>query len=272
MSKPERPREAMRAARFAERISTRIWQETPSPTNPYVADEVRCHGYELRDLMLRRSLPDTVYLLLRGELPNPEQSRLLERLSIALINPGPRSAACRAAVACGVGRTDPAHLLPVGLMTLEQATEVEAAMRFLRRQRSSDPAAVAAELHGESEPDRHQPGWPQAPGFGRNHGSADPWLAQIAEDLADLPAAGACLRWARDFTTALSPRDIGWLPHGLAAAVLADLGFPPRSGPGLYQWLRLPGILAHGLEYANKDITALPYVDDSHYDIHTEPD
>ena len=63
---------------------------------------------------------------------------------------------------------------------------------------------------------------------------------------------------------------MGWLSVGVAAAVFADLGFHPRYGAGLFQLLSAPGLLAHGMEQANKPITAMPFVSDNAYVIDYE--
>jgi citrate synthase len=63
----------------------------------------------------------------------------------------------------------------------------------------------------------------------------------------------------------LAARSLGWLNTGVVAAVLVDLGFHPRDGAGVFQLLGAPGLLAHGMELANKPVTAMPYVDDEHY-------
>ena len=61
------------------------------------------------------------------------------------------------------------------------------------------------------------------------------------------------------------------LKTGLCAAVLAELGFQPRQGCGLMQLLAAPGLLAHGVEYANKPFTSMLFEPDENYEIDYEP-
>ncbi|MBF0585185.1 MAG: hypothetical protein HQL80_13270, partial [Magnetococcales bacterium] len=103
---------------FAEQISTRIWQEIPSEENPYLAKASFCHGYDLMSLMEKCSFEDVVLLLLQGELPTPERRELFRHLMVALVNPGPRHPATRAAISAGVGKSDPVHILPIALTIL----------------------------------------------------------------------------------------------------------------------------------------------------------
>lgn len=257
-----------RGEAFAQRPATRIWEELAAAENPYAAAGARCHGYDLLELMTKRSFVDVLYLLFQGELPSPEQARLLEQLMIALINPGPRHPATRAAMCAGVGKTDTGQILPIALTTLSGAhlgaAEIEASMRFLRSELKNDPASSARNLLARVRPPA-EGDWHLAPGFGCRFGGIDPLVTQQARMLAELPAAGKCLAWGNAFAQILREQGQGWLATGLAAATFADLGFQPRFGPGLFQLLTAPGLLAHGLEMANKPLTALPFIKDEDY-------
>jgi citrate synthase len=257
----------LRDAHFAERIATRIWNEQPSAANPYIAEQCFCHGYDLFDLIRRRSFSDVVYLLLRGELPEPETARLLEATLVGLINPGPRHPATRAAMLAGVGKTDTAHMLPIALMVLGGETgakDVSASMRFIRRHAREAPAILAESLL-DSKPRPAEGDWRIAPGFGSHFGGVDLIPQRMASGLMDLPASGEALRWGQAFADRVSGAGLGWLITGVAAAAFLDLGFHPRAGVGLFQLASAPGLLAHGLELSNKPITALPFVGQDRY-------
>ncbi len=245
---------------FAERTSTKIYLEQASDDNPYIASGAFCHGYDVSELMAKRSFADVFYLLFRGELPRPEEVQILEQLMIALINPGPRHPATRAAMNAGIGKTDPAHILPIGAALLGGEHHggglVEESMRFLRKQQNTD-AAVCAATHVESST--------PTPGFGAYYGGVDLLASKYAAQLAQLPGAGKALQWGNQLSCALEAKGMGWLMPGVAAAVLSDLGFQPKLGVCLYQLMGAPGLVAHGVELANKPITAMPFVADDNY-------
>lgn len=181
---------------FVKRTATRIWQEIPSADNPYIAAQSLCHGYDLIELMQKRSFVDVLYLLFRGELPSIDEAKLLETLMVSFINPGPRHPATRAAMNAGVGKTDPALILPIALTTLSgtynAAGTLETAMRFLRKQQRQTAEEVASRLFEESE-QPEEGDWHIAPGFGRYYSGIDLISTNIAEYLASLPGAGTAL-------------------------------------------------------------------------------
>jgi len=258
---------------YAQRATTRLWQELPAADNAYITAQSRCHGYDLMALMQKRSFVEVLYLLFRGELPTPEEAAMLEALMVGFINPGPRHPATRAAMNAGIGKTDPTLILPIALTTLSgkhnAAGSLEEGMRFLRKQRRQPAQEIALRMLAETahpaEGDCHI-----APGFGSLYNGVDLMSTQVAAQLLPMPGAGATLKWGQQFAQALADAGLGWLATGVVAAVLTDLGFQPRAAAGLYQIISAPGLFAHGVEQANKPMTGMPFIDDEDYIIEYE--
>ncbi len=253
---------------FTERQATKIWREEPHPENPYVAINSTCHGYDMLELMKKRNFIDIFFLLFNAKLPAKEQTELLDCLMIALINPGPRHPATRAAMNAGIGKTDSCHILPISLGILSGthlgAGEIEGSMRFIRKHLNKDPESVVESLLSNHKiPSKGD--WHPAPGFGNRFSAVDELSHQVARHFLTLKGAGKCLHWGNAFSAALSPHQMGWLSTGVAAATFADLGFHPRNGAGLFQILSAPGLLAHGMEMTTKPITAMPFLKDEDY-------
>lgn len=253
---------------YAKKISTKIWHEQPSEQNPYIAQQSRCHGYDLIELVKGRSYVEVLYLLFRGELPTEQEAAIFEQLLISFINPGPRHPATRSAIVAGVGKTDPVHILPIALSTLsgnfQGAGEVEPAVRFLRKNAKKPPEQVALALLDEGTKPA-EGDWSIAPGFGSYYGGVDLMAEQLAQQLGTLPGCGKLLFWGDEFSHALHDQQMGWQKTGVAAAVLADLGFLPFACASLYQLISAPGLLAHGLEYCKKPMTSYPFPEDKDY-------
>src|SRR5262252_11200665 len=67
---------------------------------------IRYRGYAAEDLIGRVSFAEMVYLMTRGELPDPAAAKLLEAALVAAVDHGPQApsiAAARMAITCGVG-------------------------------------------------------------------------------------------------------------------------------------------------------------------------
>ena len=144
-----------RNVQFAEKLTTLIWQEVPSERNPYSAVTCHCHGYDIAELIEKCTFIDVLYLLFRGELPNREQAKLLQQLMVALINPGPRHPATRAAMIAGAGKTDLSHLLPISLSILggqhRGAGGIEETIHFFRKNSRKNPIEICQSLLNEEE-------------------------------------------------------------------------------------------------------------------------
>lgn len=251
---------------FASRISTNIWHEKPSQTNPYISEISRLHGYEFSELVNKKSFIEVLYLLFKGELPTTREKVMLEHLMVGLINPGPRHPAVRASMTAGVSKTRTSNILPIGLTLLGGkylgTEEVENAVRFFQDNCHKNPKLLAEELLQDislEEGDVHI-----IPGIGSRFGGLDPISNMLAKKMMELEP-GKVLQWGFDFVSVTSEQNIGWLNTGIAAAVLADLDVGPREAAGLFQLFCAPGILAHGLEQTHKPVTAMPFIGDENY-------
>jgi citrate synthase len=260
---------------YTDRTSTRISNEIPAKHNPYITEHLHYYGYDLFELMQKRSYVDVLFLLLHGELPSQHQAQLFETLLIALINLGPRHPATRAAMNAGVGKTKPAHILPIGLSVSGGAwlggMEVSESMQWLKTNRKEDARSLANSLLADNPP-KKEGDWHVAPGFGSRFGDIDLIPLKVINQLTGLPGSGDFLSWASDFSLALNEHKLGCLITGVTAAALLDLGFHPRAGAGMFQLMSAPGLLAHGLELSNKPRTAMPFLSDENYIIDTDHD
>jgi len=167
-----------------------------------------------------------------------------------------------------VSKTRLPHLIPLGLMVLggEQGAQgVETVMRFIRLNKRKDPLTlVNTHIDAYQGPENDEEIFP---GFGPYFEQRNPLYRHCATSIKaqfkdqTLPY----LDWCLAMDHALNKTPCGVKATSFTAAVLLDLGFHPRSGPGIYQMLSVPGLLAHGLELANKPISAMPFVSDEHY-------
>lgn len=253
---------------YATKTTTAICYEKPSIENPFVAEKMFLHGYDLIELIKNKSFVDILLLLNTGEMPSADSVQLMNALMAGLINLGPRNPGIRAAMTAGISKTRPSHLLPIGLMvsggTHCGATSVELSMNFIKKNSQMQPEAFL--LQTKELPKSGQSDFSGYPGIGSIFSSRDKVTCDIAQHISRLPAVGKNFRWLEKLIKTLNDKNIDWLPGGLAAAVLLDLGISPREGIGLFQLICAPGIIAHGFEQTHKPVSSMPFLEDNQYD------
>jgi len=255
---------------YSAKTHTSIILEQPSVGNPYVAKANFLHGYNMIELLQKKSFVDVLLLLFIGELPEPEKVQLFERLMIALINLGPRHPAVKSAMVAGVSKANTEHLLPIGLSVLggksNGAKEVEQAVNFLQKNINKPAIDVAAQLFSAMKESDKEGEFHLFPGFGNSYGGIDEFTNDVAENIiANLQSDFPFIQWANDFCLSLAPYNMGWLKTGLAAAVFCELNIGAREAIGLFQLICAPGIFAQGVEQTHKPITAIPMLSDEQH-------
>lgn len=268
---------------YSSSASTEICLEVPSENNPFLTEKRYVAGYDIEALTMKCSFIETLYLLFKQELPTPQQTKLLNALFVALSNAGPRDEATRATMAAGVSKTRPEHLLPIGLNVIgganNGAQSVEHAYVFIQQQ------VKKTLLHGstinidllDKEFNLLLDQFPDSvtfspqnclqvmPGFSQFFGCVDRLTVRLAYSLFDIVPDSAVFLWMKTFNEKLHKYQLGITPVGLAAAVFLQLELGARESIGLYQLLRAPGILAHGMEQTHKPITSIPMLKDEDY-------
>ena len=248
-------------------INTRIWLEEAEPADRFATRAAHCHGYDVFGQMLGRAhWADMVFLLFRGEAPDAPQSALLDAVSVALANPGPRDPAVHAAMCGGVGGSTAAAslmaALAVGSGQCGGAHEVFLAMQGWRQCGDRIEAWRAHWLDLIDRPEPQADVWPavsHAPGFEPHAQVASTVVRQALSCLAAL-SPGEALPWLHERREALelaAGRPLAMT--GVAAAALTDLGLSPEQGEMLHLILRLPGAAVHALEQAGQGFKQFPF-------------
>ncbi len=259
---------------YAGKTQTRILLEEASAETPYIAKKNYLHGYDLNQLIAKKSFTDTLLMLFIGELPKQVDSQLLERLMIALINLGPRHPAVKAAMVAGVSKTNTEHLLPLGLSVLggseNGALEVSAAVEFINQHIMLPPRQVLDTLLTQAKPAANEGEFHICPGFGNQYGAVDKLCLSLADSVFEpyiqaSDVSADILNWVIQFNQLLNQHNLGLLKTGLAAAVFCQLGIPSRESIGLFQLICAPGIFAQGVEQTHKPITAMPMLSDEQH-------
>jgi citrate synthase len=222
-----------------------------------VPDSIRYRGYAVQELIGGASFVETAWLLLRGELPTPEQARLLESALVAGMDHGPQApsiAAARMAATCGVGLNS-AVATGVNLLGDVHGGAGQQCMQLLEavRTRVVNGEGLDAVLDEVLADVRARNAF--VPGFGHRFHARDPrrdpLLDLLAAAVADGVVAGDHLAVVLELERRLVSRTGKPVPvnvDGVTAAVYCELGFAPELGRGLFVLSRSVGVLAHAWE------------------------
>lgn len=223
-------------------------------------DRIRMRGYPIEQLIGAVTLPQMIWLMIRGELPSKPQADLLEAALVASVDHGPQApsiAIARMAMTCGVGLNN-AMASAINVLgdvhggAGQQAMELYAA---ILDRAVDDDIAAAALVEVEAWLDRGR----IVPGFGHRFHRLDPRAVRLGLLVEGAAAGGIVdlrmLAAARAVEAALAVgkgRPVPMNIDGITAVVYAALGFSPLEGRGLFILSRAIGAMAHACEQAGQ--------------------
>lgn len=232
-----------------------------------VPNEIRLQGYDVAQLMKRRSFVDLVYLALRGELPDRTASRLLNACMVMAIDHSviaPSGAAARfiasggsplqAAVAGGLlalgdhhggAVVDCAHLLmrAVELWHKTSCTPTDAARGVVIKMRAEER---------------------RLPGYGHPIHTDDPRVRALLDLCREVGHLGPHTQMAVEIeacSESVYGRRLNMNPDSVGAGILLDLGFDPEQQKGILLLARCLGMVTHALEEVRREppLRSVPY-------------
>ena len=240
--------DAERLQKASEWLSTGIIDIEPG--------KIAVRGYPIQELIGTLRFPEMIWLMLRGEVPEPAQSRLLEAALVAAVDHGPHApsiAIARMAVTCGLPLNGAMASAINALDDVhggagQQCMELFAAVAAAAGDAEASEGVIAAELeryaaaHGKV-----------IPGFGHRWHGVDPRAVRLLALVREAEQAGVVRgRFARiaegierRLTAQKGGRPIPMNIDGATAVIYSELGFAPALGRGIFILSRSVGILAH---------------------------
>jgi citrate synthase len=219
---------------------------------------IAVRGYAIQDLIGRISFPQMIWLMLRGELPNAGQARLLEAALVASVDHGPHApsiAIARMAASTGLDLNNAmASAVNVlgdvhggaGQQCMELYEAIATGPDYPGALDSAVDKALAdfVATHGKI-----------IPGFGHRFHPVDPRCAPLLALVEEARLAGLVSgRYAvigRAVEEGIRRRTGKPIPmniDGVTAVIFCELGFPAPLGRGLFILSRSVGILSHAWE------------------------
>lgn len=245
----------------AEKITTKIWCDIPyDEADKFSTKQSLCRGYDFfNDLLGKLSWHELIFLLMRGDIPKASEAALLNLVMSSLINPGPRDWATQAAMTSAVTGTTVGNSLLTGLAVLQGryhgALCVEQSIEMFHS------GVAELQLSTTAKTIRHTIKlYPDTPGYGLHYAKPDMRAASLIAETLKRRDPGPHLSFALMLEKQLEKKKgICLTLAGAASAILADLGFTPREGHGIFLISATPGILAHLLEQMSGSWTTYPF-------------
>lgn len=214
-------------------------------------------GHPIQDLIGNVSFPQMIWLMVRGDLPTPEQAALFEAALVAGVDHGPQApsiAAARMAATCGVGLN---NAMANGVNMLGDvhggAGEQCAELYYDISARMDDGAKLEVAVQDGLDAWRAQNG-KIVSGFGhRFHKPVDPRAPRLMALVREAAKGGTVDGRFAEIGVAVqanigAKRPIAMNIDGATAVIFCELGFPAPLSRGLFCLSRSVGILSHAWE------------------------
>jgi citrate synthase len=211
--------------------------------------KIRVKGYDIAELMGRKSFAEVVYLILKGELPTEAEGRMMDAILTSSVDHGitpPSSLAARIIMSGG----NPLNAAVAGgILTIGESHggAIEQCARYLQEfaSREGEPGLIAKDLLRDLSAKKIR-----IPGFGHRLHNVDPRTVRLFGMADELNFSGKHQRLAKEIEAAFK-KDGKELPinvDGAIAAVISDMGFDWRLGKGFFIISRTVGLVAHAYE------------------------
>jgi citrate synthase len=249
---------------MSERSSDKILEDASAWWTTAIVDihpgQINIRGYPIQDLIGELRFSEMVWLMLRGDLPSPEQASLLEAALVAAVDHGPQApsiAIARMAVTCGlpvngamssaINALDDVHG-GAGQQCMSLLQDIVVAMH-------ATGSTVTRNVVDAALDDFISRSGEIVPGFGHRFHPIDPRAVKLLAMVARARERGVVTGQYADIAAcieeSLADRKKKPIPmniDGATAVIHSELGFPPPLGRGLFILSRSVGILAHAWE------------------------
>ena len=223
---------------------------------------IRFRGFPIEQLIGRVSFPQMIWLMLKGDLPSPEQGALLEAALVSAVDHGPQApsiAIGRMAVTCGLPLNG-AMASAINVLDDVHGGAGEQCMELYAEIARRQDAGVELDTAIEQGLDAFVAASGKiVPGFGHRFHPIDPRSPRLLE-LVDVArknkvVSGRFAEIGRGVEALMQRRKGRKIPmniDGATAVIYSELGFSPALGRGLFILSRSVGILAHAWEQSQQ--------------------
>jgi citryl-CoA lyase len=198
-------------------------------------------GYDLKELIHNKSFVETIFLVLKGELPNEQETKMMNALFTAAIDHGIGvSSAMTARTVASTGNS--MHTaLAAGILSMGKlhGSAIEGAAMFFQENVEEDVLSLIKDLKEKGA---------RIPGYGHkilDHDPRSEALFAIAKETEIYDKHCAFAEAVHTEINNLSSKTLPINVDGAMGAVISDMGFDWRLAKGFFIIGRVPGLVAH---------------------------
>lgn len=230
------------------------WQTSIIDIRPNV---IQIRGYPIQELIGHLSFAQMIWLMVRGELPSPATTRLLDAALVAAVDHGPQApsiAIARMASTCGIDINGAMASAVNALGDVHGGAGqqcMELYSRVAQRLANGDEMQQAVDSEIGAMLAQGSP----IPGFGHRFHSVDPRSVRLLRLVGEARLAGdvegnylAIGEAIEASLEKIKSRRLTMNIDGATAVIFAELGLPPQLGRALFVLSRSVGILSHAWE------------------------
>ncbi len=219
--------------------------------------KIKYRGKAAQDLIGNVTFPQMIWLMVLGELPKPEQAKLLEHALVAGVDHGPQApsiAIARMSATCGIGLNNVMATAINVLGDVHGGAGEQCAKLYYDINAKMEEGKTLEDAVEEGLASWRETNGKIIPGFGhRFHKPFEPRaprLIQLVKQAAQQGVvSGNFAAIGEAIKASLSKeKEIAMNIDGATAIIFCELGFAPPLSRGLFCLSRSVGILAHAWE------------------------
>lgn len=251
------------------------WKTSITRVEP---NKIVSRGYPQEDLIGNISFPEMAYLLIKGELPSENDSKMFEAVLVSFCDHGvtpPSTQVARLMASTGSSMNG---CVSGGILSFGKyhAGALERSMNLLQElvqngvmghtgplESHNDIRAVAGVVVDEFFNNNEK-----IPGFGHRYHSEDPRARKLLKIADEYACSGVHTELAMALQEILyETKGIKMNIDGANAGILSDMGFDWSLGTGVFMMGRLPGIISHVFEEKTNELPFRKFfdIDEIHY-------
>lgn len=190
---------------------------------------------------------DAIFLILKGEKPEKEESEMFKTILSSCIDHGVGNPSTVAARTVQSGGNDMNTSVAAGVMALgdKHGGAIEECMHLLQSEASAEEI-VEDKLEREEK----------IPGLGHKvYSDEDPRAKKMLKTAEDLGLKGEYTEKMLEIQQVFADKKVNLVLNvdGAIAGIMSDLGFEPELGKGFFIIARTPGLVAHVREEMEED-------------------